>query len=125
MSARRFWSGRFAASAAFVAVIASAAAALPLPSLGVDATATVSGLARPSSSAGCDRWVAGSRIAVLYPQVNPVDTGSPVGGFRDNPSGCWDFWGYTRLFPSTGIYATNAAPQMLAVRAMIAALQRP
>lgn len=75
--------------------------------------------------AGYNRWAAGSRIVVLYPQVKPVDTGSPIGGFQDNPSGCWDFWGYTRLFPSTGVYATNAAPQMLAVRAMIAALQRP
>ncbi len=74
---------------------------------------------------GYDRWAAGSRIVVLYPQVKPVDTGSPIGGFQDNPNACWDFWGYTRLFPSTGIYATNAAPQMLAVRAMITALQRP
>jgi len=75
--------------------------------------------------AGYNPWAAGSRVVVLYPQVKPVDTGSPIGGFQDNPAGCWDFWGYTRLFPSTGVYATNAAPQMLAVRAMIAALQRP
>ncbi len=74
--------------------------------------------------AGYNRWAAGSRIVVLYPQVMPRDTGNPFVGYQYNPRGCWDFWGYTRLFPSTAVYATNAAPQMLAVRAMIAALQR-
>jgi hypothetical protein len=70
--------------------------------------------------AGYNRWAAGSKIVVLYPQVEPHNTGI---GYQYNPLGCWDFWGYTRLFPSTGIYATNAAPQMLAVMKMIGALQ--
>lgn len=74
--------------------------------------------------AGYNRWAAGSRIVVLYPQVMPRDSGNPLVGYQYNPRGCWDFWGYTRLLPSAGIYATNAAPQMLAVRAMIGALQR-
>lgn len=74
--------------------------------------------------AGYNAWAAGSRIVVLYPQVMPSDAGNPFVGYQYNPRGCWDFWGYTRLFPSTSTYATNAAPQMLAVRAMIGALQR-
>jgi len=74
--------------------------------------------------AGYNRWAAGSRIVVLYPQVMPHDTGNPLVGYQYNPRACWDFWGYTQLAPSTGGFTTNAAPQMLAVRAMIAALQR-
>ncbi len=73
---------------------------------------------------GYNRWAAGSRIVVLYPQVMPHDTGDPWVAYQNNPQGCWDFWGYTRPFPSTGVFATNAAPQMLAVMKMIGALQR-
>ena len=75
-----------------------------------------------ADNAGYNRWAAGSKIVVLYPQIRPHATTTPS-AYRNNPQGCWDFWGYTRLFPSTGIYATNAAPQMLAVVRMIGALQ--
>lgn len=75
-------------------------------------------------SAGYNAWAAGSRVVVLYPQVRPVDTGNPLVAYRYNPRGCWDFWGYTQASPFGGRQVTRAAPQMLAVRAMIAALQR-
>jgi hypothetical protein len=46
-------------------------------------------------------------IVVLFPQVEP--------SFRPlNPNGCWDWWGY-----SGDGYATQAGPQMAAVRAMV------
>lgn len=74
--------------------------------------------------AGYNRWAAASRIVVLYPQVRPVDTGNPWVPYQHNPRGCWDFWGYTQPVSYLSRHVTNLAPQMLAVRAMIAALQR-
>lgn len=74
--------------------------------------------------AGYNPWAAGSRIVVLYPQVQPVDTGVPLVAYQNNPRACWDFWGYTQPVPFISRQVTNMAPQMLAVRAMIAALQR-
>jgi poly(3-hydroxybutyrate) depolymerase len=46
-------------------------------------------------------------IVVLFPQVEP--SFQPL-----NPNGCWDWWGYTG-----DEYATQAGPQMAAVKAMI------
>ncbi|MDH4104960.1 MAG: polyhydroxybutyrate depolymerase [Gammaproteobacteria bacterium] len=46
-------------------------------------------------------------IVVLFPQVEP--SFQPL-----NPNGCWDWWGYTG-----DAYATQAGPQMAAVKAMI------
>lgn len=46
-------------------------------------------------------------IVVLFPQVEP--SFQPL-----NPNGCWDWWGY-----SGDTYATQAGPQMAAVKAMI------
>ncbi|WAC71511.1 hypothetical protein OU995_18230 [Roseateles sp. SL47] len=77
------------------------------------------------TNAGYNRWAAGSRLVVLYPQVLPLDTGNPLVGYRYNPRGCWDFWGYTQVFPSTSLQTTKHAPQMLAVRAMVDALRGP
>ena len=74
--------------------------------------------------AGYNHWAAGSRIVVLYPQVRPTDTGNPLVAYQNNPRGCWDFWGYTQPVPLISRQVTNMAPQMLAVRAMIGALQR-
>jgi poly(3-hydroxybutyrate) depolymerase len=71
---------------------------------------------RYATETGYNRWAEGSGIVVLYPQVKA----NPVG----NPNGCWDFWGYTQLVPDTSAFATKDAPQMRAVRAMVAALQR-
>ena len=70
-----------------------------------------------------DRTV-GSRIVVLYPQVQPLDTGNPLVPYRNNPRACWDFWGYMQPVAFISRHVTNMAPQMLAVRAMIRALQR-
>jgi poly(3-hydroxybutyrate) depolymerase len=74
--------------------------------------------------AGYNHWAAGSRIVVLYPQVRPIDTGNPLVAYQNNPRACWDFWGYTQPIAFISRQVTNMAPQMLAVRAMIAALQR-
>lgn len=74
--------------------------------------------------AGYNRWAAGSRIVVLYPQVRPIDTGTPLIPYLNNPRACWDFWGYTQPIPFISRQVTNMAPQMRAVRAMVAALQR-
>ena len=47
------------------------------------------------------------RIVVLFPQVEP--SFQPL-----NPNGCWDWWGYTG-----DEYATQAGPQVAAVKAMV------
>jgi poly(3-hydroxybutyrate) depolymerase len=47
------------------------------------------------------------RIVVLFPQVEP--SFQPL-----NPNGCWDWWGY-----SSPEYATQAGPQIAAVKAMV------
>lgn len=73
---------------------------------------------------GYNRWAVGSGIVVLYPQVLPVDTGNPLIPYEYNPQACWDFWGYTQPFSRISRQVSNMAPQMLAVRAMIARLQR-
>lgn len=55
---------------------------------------------------------ASNRIVLLFPQIEP--------GFQPlNPNGCWDWWGY-----EGEDYATRNAPQLAAVRAMIADLLR-
>ena len=46
-------------------------------------------------------------IVVLFPQVEP--SYQPL-----NPNGCWDWWGYTG-----DEYATQAGPQITAVKAMV------
>lgn len=74
--------------------------------------------------AGYNRWAAGSRIVVLYPQVQPFDTGNLLVAYQNNPRACWDYWGYTQPIALISRQVTQMAPQMLAVRAMIAALQR-
>lgn len=50
-------------------------------------------------------WAAAGRIVVLYPQLAPSGA---------NPTGCWDFWGY-----SGDDYRMQSGPQMRAVKAMI------
>jgi len=52
-----------------------------------------------------------NRIVLLFPQVAP--SFQPL-----NPNGCWDWWGY-----EGAEYATQRAPQLRAVRAMIADLR--
>ena len=47
------------------------------------------------------------RIVVLFPQAEP--SFQPL-----NPNGCWDWWGY-----GSEEYATQAGPQIVAVKAMV------
>lgn len=47
------------------------------------------------------------RIVVLFPQAEP--SFQPL-----NPNGCWDWWGY-----GSAEYATQAGPQIAAVKAMV------
>lgn len=58
--------------------------------------------------AGYDRWAVSNRVVVLYPQAAET---------RSNPRRCWDWWGY-----SGGAYLGRGAPQITAVRAMVARL---
>ena len=51
-----------------------------------------------------------NRVVLLFPQVEP--SFQPL-----NPNGCWDWWGY-----EGEAYATQAGPQVRAVRSMIADL---
>lgn len=60
--------------------------------------------------AGYNRWAAENRIIVLYPQVTETSA---------NPLGCWDWWGYTG-----SEFLTRDAPQIKAVRSMLARLVR-
>jgi poly(3-hydroxybutyrate) depolymerase len=63
--------------------------------------------------AGYNEWADNNQLIVLYPQVNKSNT-------PRNPSGCWDWWGYTG-----SNYAKRAAPQMKAIMAMVKQLGRP
>ena len=51
-----------------------------------------------------------NRVVLLFPQIEP--SFQPL-----NPNGCWDWWGY-----EGEAYATQAGPQVRAVRSMIADL---
>ena len=55
--------------------------------------------------AGYNRWAAANRLIVLYPQATET---------RLNPTGCWDFWGYSGLE-----WRTRDGVQMGAVAEMI------
>ncbi len=78
--------------------------------------------------AGYNRWAEGSRIVVLYPQVQASTQGSLADPYRYNPKGCWDFWGYTERYaalqPESPNFAKASAPQMRAVMSMIEDLLR-
>ncbi|WP_300436560.1 poly(3-hydroxybutyrate) depolymerase [Zoogloea sp.] len=68
--------------------------------------------------AGYNAWAETNRLVVLYPQA-VARNGLAAGSMRwmYNPKGCWDWWGYSAVD-----YATRNAPQMVAVRKMIARL---
>lgn len=55
--------------------------------------------------AGYNRWAAGNRIVVLYPQATVA---------AGNPRACWDFWGY-----SGDGWRSREGVQMQAVAAMV------
>jgi hypothetical protein len=59
---------------------------------------------------GFARWADTNKLIVLFPQVTTTVS---------NPQGCWDWWGYT-----SHDYLTRAAPQIVAVRAMLEALRQ-
>jgi hypothetical protein len=67
-----------------------------------------------TTGAGYNEWAESNRIVVLYPQT------TATGGwfsFGVNPSGCWDWWGYTG--PD---FASRDAPQIRALARMADAL---
>ena len=68
--------------------------------------------------AGYNAWAETNRLVVLYPQA-VARNGLAAESMRwmYNPKGCWDWWGYSAVD-----YATRNAPQMVAVRKMIARL---
>jgi len=62
--------------------------------------------------AGYNEWADSNGIVVLYPQARA--TVMPF-----NPQGCWDWFGYTDASPLDPRYATKAAPQIAAIKAML------
>ena len=66
--------------------------------------------------AGYNRWADTNRLIVLYPQAIARYGWSYDSGWSYvwNPSGCWDWWGYTGAR-----YHTKEGPQIRAVQAMI------
>lgn len=74
-------------------------------------------------SAGYNRWADTNHLIVLYPQAIARYGWGGFGfnvSFVFNPSGCWDWWGYTGAD-----YATRTGPQIRAVQAMIDRLAMP
>ncbi|WP_374261412.1 poly(3-hydroxybutyrate) depolymerase [Zoogloea sp.] len=73
---------------------------------------------RFADGAGYNAWAETNRLIVLYPQV-VARSGWAPGSMRwlYNPKGCWDWWGYSGVD-----YATRNAPQIAAVRQMVARL---
>lgn len=59
---------------------------------------------------GYNEWADTNQMLILYPQVSKL---------LFNPNGCWDWWGY-----SGANYALRSGPQMKAIHAMIARLQK-
>lgn len=80
------------------------------------------------AGAGYNRWAETNRIVLLYPQVRASAAARPGASYQLNPEGCWDFWGYTDPAESLGgpqrRFATRAAPQVRAVKAMMDDLLR-
>ena len=66
---------------------------------------------------GYNRWAEANNIVVLYPQTAAWTSKFDPVGFTGNPSGCWDFWGY-----SGSDYYNKRGKQMHAVRGMIGRL---
>jgi poly(3-hydroxybutyrate) depolymerase len=75
---------------------------------------------------GYNRWAEAGGIVVLYPQVRTTTGRVPFSSQRDNPKGCWDFWGYSTDTVDTAPrrFGQRGAPQMKAVKAMIDDLLR-
>lgn len=56
---------------------------------------------------GYNEWADTNQLLILYPQVNKSV-------IPYNPSGCWDWWGYTGAD-----YATKSSVQMTAILGMV------
>lgn len=71
---------------------------------------------RYATLTGYNGWAEANNIVVLYPQAIAV----PAPAFlpaRNNPKGCWDWWGY-----GGSDYLSKEAPQMAAIARMATAL---
>ncbi|MTH62427.1 extracellular catalytic domain type 2 short-chain-length polyhydroxyalkanoate depolymerase [Paracoccus litorisediminis] len=74
---------------------------------------------RYATLTGYNGWAEANNLVVLYPQAIAV----PAPAFlptRNNPKGCWDWWGY-----GGEDYLSKKAPQMAAIARMAAALGSP
>ncbi|MTH80315.1 hypothetical protein GL286_21750 [Paracoccus aestuariivivens] len=74
---------------------------------------------RYATLTGYNGWVEANNIVVLYPQASAV----PAPAFlpaRNNPKGCWDWWGF-----GGDDYLSKKAPQMAAIARMAAAIGAP
>ena len=67
--------------------------------------------------AGFNRWADTNAIIVLYPQIKA--TINPKHPLKNNPMGCWDWWGYT-----SDDYYSQQAPQIIVIKKMLERLQQ-
>lgn len=74
---------------------------------------------RYATLTGYNGWAERNRIVVLYPQAIAVPAPALMPA-RNNPKGCWDWWGY-----GGSDYLSKNAPQMAAIARMAAALGAP
>lgn len=68
---------------------------------------------------GYNRMAEANDLIMLYPQAQ---LSQPV---PYNSKGCWDFWGYSSPGSAAPDYFTRNAPQLRAIRRMIARLAEP
>jgi hypothetical protein len=70
--------------------------------------------------AGYNEWAETNDIIVLYPQAqrSPQSAWDVFDAFGRNPNGCWDWWGY-----EDDDYLSRHAPQLAAIREMVADLR--
>jgi hypothetical protein len=79
------------------------------------------------SQAGYNQWADTNNIIVLYPQTT-TRTYDYTGVYQDrnNPDGCWDWWGYNVDYDHNTSgnqnYATKKGAQITAIRAMLTRL---
>ncbi len=67
-------------------------------------------------STGYNELADTNQLIVLYPQVRTSSL------YPYNPAGCWDFWGYASINPYQPDFYSKRAPQMAAIRDMLARL---
>lgn len=74
---------------------------------------------RYATLTGYNGWAEANNIVVLYPQAMAVAEDG-ISALRQNPKGCWDWWGY-----GGSDFLSKNAPQLAAIARMATALGAP